>query len=140
VRIAVLGDAAGNSLLERLGFEVRANDRPQSGEPVLIAVSGRDGPLCGFVEALNRATGTEAGHIGLLLTEVSEESDEELIALTEHEVRYLLDGVGVLPWQVAHRLPCFRTDDPELQGKWAAWAATPPAPLRFMHGELLPDW
>ena len=138
--VAILGDTAGNGQLERLGFQVRSNDRPQPGDPVLLAVSGRAGPVAPFVEGLNRATGYQADHVGLLLTEVGPGLDEELALLTEQEARFLLDAVEVFPRDIAHRLPCFRTDDPTLGERLAAWVASPGEPLRFMHAELLPDW
>jgi hypothetical protein len=139
MQIAVLGDAAGNAVLEQLGFRVRANERPQPGEPLLIAVSVRTGPL-GFEEALNRATGCLAEHIGLLLTELGPGLDDELASLVELETRYLLEATGVFPRGIAHRLLCLRTDDIDVRNRLAAWASSSSESIVFGYPELLPDW
>lgn len=139
-RVTVLGSTAGNNTLQRLGLQVNANTPPTAGDLVLIAVSGRDGPLTGFVEALNLATGFIAHHVALLLTEIDKDLQEARISLAESETRNLLDAVRAFPEQVAQHIPCFRIDDPELQSDLLAWSESPPAPLQFQHAEMPPDW
>src|SRR5258708_4053232 len=113
-RVSLLGDSSAASLLRAAGLEVRCNAPPDGGDIVLVSVSARDGVLAATLDAIDLAAGTEAGHLGFLLTEVGACGDAELVELMTYELPDLLGSKCVIPFAECGRLPVFRSDDPSV--------------------------
>lgn len=139
MKVTLLGDNSGNTLLAQIGCLVSSNTRPNSGDLVLLAVSVCDGLSPTFIDILNEANGFQADRVALLLTGFPPDFDNELAELVEMELRDLLTANDVFEDNAPDRLACFRTDDTRLDKKLAAWAKSPPQPLLFFPKENWTD-
>lgn len=92
-----------------------------------------------LLDALDLADEYQAGRLAVLVTEPDLCADPELVELVAWEVKYLLQGTGVVPYPRAELLPVLRADDPDLRRALGRVLSVEPS-IRLSKADRSNDW